>query len=312
MELLREPTSELSGRTVFSKNEYMNSTRLAKILTEHENVANRDLSISVLKDKTVKTKACMYTKDNAMFMDYGITPYDLAVMDSVYTLFAAGNKCFTAKTLLKVMSGNLQQKATEKKLKTVEASLMKLTQIRVRIDCTKELRVRKVIGPQEELILDDYLLPLKVVTIKKADGSSASEFVLACCPVLYQYAEKNRQIISVPIELLAAPKIPDTEQNILLKRQLIKRIEMIRSGSVTRTISYEWIDNDGSTKGLLKTLGVDRSTNLFWRNKKMEVHGYVIKILEAFREYGYIKDFKVIKDGQAVAGVEVEPVNSKR
>ncbi len=288
----------------YPKTEYLNNTRIAKLITGNAGLYDTEMKIVVGrdKDKQIMIRARIYG-GGELLPDRDLSPFDLAIMDTVYTLHMAGNKVMTPLMILKTMSGNCNQRPTAQKTERIVQSIQKLMQLRIEIDCTDEMQMRRVINKDEEMHLDDCLL-----AIDDDRNGNEIEYSLRHCPVLYQYAEKNRQIISVPVDLLNVKTISETETNILLRRYLIRRIEMIRCGKVANRISYEWRDSAGNVKGLLKDFGIDRNKyNSTWRNKKMEIHESATKILTAYRNYGYIADYKVIRDKQEILGFDIIP-----
>ena len=123
--------------------------------------------------------------------------------------------------------------------------------VRITIDCTEELIARKVLKKGQKAHLKSYLMPLRELEVKLGNQKIAKGYQLIEEPVLYTYAEKVGQIINVPRSLLETKgELSDTDEVIIIKRQLIKRIEAMKNSKnhiVSRKISYEWYDKNTNT-----------------------------------------------------------------
>lgn len=59
-------------------------------------------------------------------------------MDSIYTIYATGENCFTLDQVVQVYTGDMNVKITPKMRREVKKSMDKLMTTIVRIDCTEE------------------------------------------------------------------------------------------------------------------------------------------------------------------------------
>ena len=238
----------------------------------------------------------------------------MAVMDAFYTLYKSGYQTFSLQTVIRVMSGNMDQDITAQKIARLKESVEKLRLILITIDCTDELRVRKLIKKEETAKYRSYFLPVSSVEIQSGNQTVVEGYRLLELPALYAYAERIKQMISVPIELLASTGgfLPDTDENIILKRYLLKRIARMKKEKATvysRRIRYEWYDRKAQReKGMFAELGYreeDFASRSSWLNKRAKVHKVVKQILDAFRQAGYIAGYSETREGNAITGVEI-------
>ena len=217
-------------------------------------------------------------------------------------------------TVIRVMSGNMDQDITAQKIARLKESVEKLRLILITIDCTNELRARKLIEKNETAKYRSYFLPVSSVEIQSGNQTVVEGYRLLELPALYAYAERIKQMISVPIELLASTGgfLPDTDENVILKRYLLKRIARMKKEKATvysRRIRYEWYDRKTQReKGMFAELGYreeDFASRSSWLNKRAKVHKAVKQILDAFRQAGYIAGYSETREGNAITGVEI-------
>lgn len=238
-----------------------------------------------------------------------VTQFDLAVMDSVYTLAVSGIMRFTPEDVARIMSGNLEQNLTPKKIKEVKESIEKLSFIRLTIDYTDEMIARGEVKPGKRTFeLESYMVPVRKIEIKSRNNQTKlTGYQLLEMPILYQYAEKTHQIAGVPLEILNTPSIGDTNDVIVIKRALIRRIEAIknpRNSIVSESIIYERVDHTtGQITGFFAKLGFfesDSSNKKQWNKKRAALHKTVISILDDFKEKGYIAGYELVREGRKV------------
>lgn len=298
--------------------EYINICKVAGTIAAYDGVVNSGKwQIMTIPRKNVSTLLEIWSDDNLTLSNIDITPYDLVVMDAVYTLYVNGATDFTPEMVMRVMSGNMHQDATSRRTEDIIKSIDKLAKIRISIDCTDEFVIRKKINKGQTVQLDSYLLPIDIITIKSANHRSIKKgYTLLNKPVLYEYAEQVNQIINIPINLLALTTgiLTETADVTLIKRYLIKRIELMKNSRnrvKSSKIIYEWYDEKTQlTKGMLRDIGYNKDQYSKWRDKKSKLHRIVITILELFVDNGYISGYNVLRDvdggkTSAIRGIEI-------
>lgn len=271
--------------------------------------------VITLPRKKITTRFMLAVEGKKAADPLTITQFDQAVMDAVYTLAVNGCDGFTASMVARVISGNPAADCTETMMKAVRASMDKLRAVWIKIDCTAELKARKLTADWDPEKFYSPLLPLKDAPMRAGNNQTVTTgYALWAEPVLYRYAHKIRQIASVPADYLRTSSVRDTHDNIVIKRHLIRRIEALRnpkSKVMSPRISYEWRKNKSTPpQGFLHDLGYDKAGFANWRDKKSRLHGVVTGLLSDFTAAGYIDGFKVLRSGSSILGVEIM-LNSK-
>lgn len=294
------------------KKEYLNNSKIANYISSNNNLLDKTLQLTTIPKKNIFVTVDLTTDENLSVTNQNITQYDMAVMDSVYTLLVNGTSSFTPEMIVRIMSGNFEQDVTPQKAGSVTKSLNKLSLIRISIDCTDELRMRKQIGNNKTAQLTSYLMPIREITIRSANHQTEMKgFQLIEKPVLYTYAENIKQIMSVPTALLETKnKISNTDDVIIIKRALIKRIEIMKSNKNlinSNIINYERYDSKtGDTKGFFQTLGFNKNNYSNWKKKKSRLHNTITSILDIFVQDNYILGYTVITEGkQKINGIQI-------
>lgn len=300
--------------------EYFNNSKVANYISTNTGIVDvASLQLTTIPKKNIFVAVDLTSDENFKLSNPNVTQYDLAVMDAAYTILKNGRDSFTPEMIVRIMAGNMDLNVTPQKKAAVTRSLNKLRHIDITIDCTEEFRARKLIGKDDkELILSSYLMPLEKISFKPAFHTEKIEgFRFIKEPVLYTYAESVRQIINAPTELLEMNNVNMTDDLIILRDYLLKRIATMKNPKNhvnSKRITYEWVDkNDGETKGLFPDLGYtkeyqkEHANN--WRRKKSEIHKSVIAVLDNFKEKGFIKGYEiVISDPQrkTIYGVDID------
>lgn len=118
---------------------------------------------------------------------------------------------------------------------------------------------------------------------------------------LYAYAEDINQIIAVPTQRFTQiPGRSETKELILLRRALIKRIELLQNKKnkvVSNKINYVHFFS--------VLLGCKENQSINWRKQKSKYHLMVLDILQRFVDDGYINNYQVVKDNNRISGVKI-------
>lgn len=237
-----------------------------------------------------------------------ISYFDRAVMDSVYTLYANDCICFTPEMIVRVMSGNPSLNVRPQKVGAVTKSLNKLATIRITIDCTEEFKARGLsLRKGETGLLTSYLMPLKEIKLKSVNGEiMMNGFHLIEQPVLYSYAERTGKIATVPTKLLNAPDISDTDDNIIVKRYCIQKIEELKRAKNKHGLNEILYYDTEIEQGALNDLWYNNNFSNI-RDKKAKLHKTILIILDTFKIEKYITDYEIITEGSSIIGVRIIP-----
>lgn len=296
--------------------EYINISKVAHYISANTGLVDNETSLRLktIPKKNVFVDVDLHKDEHLQLSSPNVTQYDMAVLDAVYTLFVNKQSMFSPEMLLRIMSGNFEQDASPQKIGSITRSINKLRHIDIRIDYTDEARARKLIGKNRTAVITSYLLPVDEIESRAANGQTIHAYRLLTEPALYVYARNIQQIIDVPTVLLEThDTLSDTDEVIVLKRYLVKRIEGMKNPKnllFSTKITYEWYDvKTKSNKGMFAELGYDATeyTESAWRNKKSKLHKFVLKLLTAFQQDGYIKSFTEVRGAKSsIEGVEID------
>lgn len=279
--------------------QYMSNTKISRILSTKQ--IQIEEMVSELKipinDKIINLVDIWRDKNITLSCD-NITQFDMAVMDAAYTIMCAGQMILTAEWIAKVLSGNPDQKVTPLKIAAIRKSIDKLRSIHIKIDCKDELNFRRdTKGKVKKFVYESYLLPLDKIDAKyEANGKEIIAYPVLSKPALYRYAEIVHQIVDVPASLLDThQEFRDTDEAILIKRYVIKRVaQIVRKNNLSSNkISFIWYDKDvEEERGLFPELGYIPNNTDVWRDKKRKINKIVKMTLQSLKEKGAIDDFE--------------------
>lgn len=284
---------------------YINNTKLLGTIRKYNDLSqNRKLITDVGKKGS--------NLDISFEISDDLSYYDCAVADAIFTLYKNEYQKFSLNQLIKVLSGNTGKALTEQNKPELLQSLKRLRSTNIRIDCTSEMKARgKLLDKNSTYILEGAFLTLED-TKKKYYLKDIEDMPL------YKYAEENRQIIAVLPSLLdvydvsTQKPLTNTSENILIKRYLIQRLEIMRfNNNIGREITYSWKETGtAKMRGMLHELEIDidsYSSKESRRHKFLDIHATVKKILEYYKQLNYITDYEVTRahmDG-AIKGVRI-------
>lgn len=278
--------------------QYMNNTKISWVLsTKLISIAENHTRLNISINDTIINCVDVWRDENITLSSDNVTQYDMAVMDAAYTIICSGQTILTAEWIAKVLSGNPKQKVTKKKIEAIRQSIDKLRYIHIKIDCTEEFNARRDTKNRvKDCIYESYLLPIeKVTAIYEANGKEIVAYPVLSKPVLYQYAEIIHQIIDIPADLLDTHSIyHDTDEAILIKRYVIKRVAQIlhKNKLNSNKISFLWYDRTKKEeRGLFPELGYIPDNTDKWRNKKRKINKIVKLTLESLQQKKVIKGY---------------------
>jgi hypothetical protein len=159
----------------------------------------------------------------------------------------------------------------------------------------------------KEAKIDGYMLPVTSVYVKMAsNGKEVVAYKLLDKPLLYKYAERLKQIITVPFELLNIKGASDTEDVTVLKNYLLRRIELMKNGNnnvESYNISYKKIYE------LLNVSEQNSVSNNAWYLKTSDIRKTVKEILDYWKEIRYISKYSEYidsKDYKNMGGIIID------
>lgn len=220
------------------------------------------------------------------------TPYDRVVHNSVVTLHAAGNEIFTPEMVYRAMNGLTEsEKVSPQAIGAVTRSIEKSRVTKLTIDYTQEAKERNL--DVEEAKYDGMLLNADKVTVS-VSGVKKEAYRLLRTPILYEYSQQIKQIISVPIQLLQTKEaLRSTDEVIVIRFYLIQRIEIMKNNkSQSNKILYSTI---------FEELGKTNPT----KQKAEKIRDATKAILGLLVKKEYIKDYVEYKEGRQMKGIQI-------
>lgn len=287
----------------FINRQYMNNTKISRILSTKpipiEDVV-AELKIPI-NDKIINL-VDVWRDENITLSTNNITQFDMAVMDAAYTIMCAGYMVITAEWIARVLTGNPDQKVTPRKISAIRQSIDKLRSVHIKIDCKDEINARRdTKGKVDKFVYESYLLPLdKIEARYEANGKDIIAYPVLTKPALYRYAEIVHQIVDVPAELLDThDDFRDTDEAILIKRYVIKRVAQIikKNNLKSNKISFLWYDKDvDEERGLFPELGYLPDDSDLWRDKKRKINKIVRLTLQSLKDKEAIINYEPYRE----------------
>lgn len=292
------------------ENQYMNISLIAKTVFSNPSLIKPDIvyPLSTIPSRNVLTTIKLSVAEDKKIPAFVLTPDDLVVMDAVYTLMTYNCTAFTPAMVVRIMSGNPAQDVTKTMTDAITERLDKLSSILIAIDCTSEMRTRKIIDPEATAVLHGPLLPLQKIQVITGNHHYIKPgYQLLRDPVLYSYAKVLGQIASVPVQLFRVGGISNSSESIVIRRYLLKRIEAMKNSKnriSSYQVVYEWYDRKtASLKGMFPELGYAKAEYVNWREKKSKLHRIVKSILDGLIASDYISGYTEIRNGSSIRGV---------
>ena len=278
---------------------YMPNTKLSNCLFDK----NKDLTVltalivSGEKEEkvTVKTQVFLSLEENCgVSLPQNITAYDRAVHDGICSIYAAGNNTMTTRQIYEAMTGKPTK--NHQQLGHITRSIMKLRQTLIYIDYTDQAKIKGI--DCKKLEFNGNLLKCDGVDITFNNGEIVSGYKLDSPPILYKYALEMGQIISANKSLLSNTKVSNTEDSIVLRHYLLRRIETMKNHK----------NNMGSNRILFDTMfnycNIDGNREQLRRKRDI-----VFSMLKEWQDVGYIKEFKEYRGKlNKVLGIEISPI----
>lgn len=284
------------------KNMYFNNCEVINKIVNLKDLLETPLQMATEKEKKkLIIDAVLMPSSAGMAKEHFVlTPFDLAVMDAIFTL--AMHKCwaFTPEMLMRVLKGSVRKRITKLEKTATMQSIEKLRWVNLNIDCTKEWYARqKTYYDKKEY--RGKLLP--VTEIENGDEHTQKQQVWYKLDLnnwsLYNYARDLHQVIKVPISICQFPQGNLTLEHITMRNYLCKRIEMMRNENnaiKNDVIRYYYQPNPKEEKGMFPALGYDlekRNSYQNWRKEKSKRHIRICEMLDQFQSQNWIEGYEI-------------------
>ena len=304
-EEVRQALPQLTS--ILPQKHVMPNNKLANKLTSFENshlidAEKIDLVVSGRGKTEVKTRCILSYEGDSVTLSsrQPFTEYDRNVADAVTSLYEYGDPShiITPATVYRAMVHQTNRETpSAQTLGAVTRSLDKMRFVRVRIDCTKELKSRKAKLDGAQITggtIDTYLLALEKIEVM-ASGKKVTAYKIIKAPVLYDYARLTNQVLTVPAKLLDVPNQSNSEQRIAIKGYLLRRIKVMqgRTPQSKRILFVKVFEAAGKLDAT--------------KTEKRRIREYTAAVLDYWKAERFIKGYTIAKDGKSVIGIDIQP-----
>lgn len=232
--------------------------------------------------------------------DEPITPFDLTVHNIVSTFYSEEQQYFTSKQIAQKLIGDKKTKPYKTLITDVEQSLYKMAKTFIGIDHTEQFSNWKIQDKYEDDQIEAnikmrYMLNLDIDLTIKLNNNVVSSFKLNQTPPLLEYSKIYRQLATTEDKLIdTAGYLTHNQDTVAIKYYLKDRIEAFKS---IRSRKKKINNSDISYKTMYEYLNLqhlltDRSEN------RMKFLNHVKNILEAYKNNGFIKSYKLTHEGR--------------
>lgn len=280
--------------------QYINNTTIAKRLYNQQKKIV--LHGSASKDQCIleeigkeSWEVSFFVKTSLDYIETTLTPFDIAVLDVIYSLYFNGITIFNTTWIDHLLTGNPRRLSSPTTLSRIDLSVDKLNRIYYQISIDSEPRSKS-----------------RLLYTLRFGAKVGYTYVLKRLTDIYKYAHDKHQIINFPSEWLDTSDLPknfafsDSETAILIKRRVIARVGRIiylskRRGKQLKSWNrLSLIQEKDSTKGLFPVLGLmpAQGEEDDWRkNKKPRYIKAVVGTLENLKRKYAILNYEEHREG---------------
>lgn len=225
--------------------------------------------------------------------DKKFTQYDRSVYNAICSLLEVGNSNFTPDRVYRCMNGLTDSEyVSPQSIGAITKSIDKARKTYCKIDYTEEMKSRNKNTTQ--CFIEDFILSAQKVSLE-AGGNEVEGYRLNSKPILYQYAQETKQVLTIPIELLNTKEFrKSTPEFTVIKEYLIRQIEWMKT------------DRNRSNRIIFETLFDEVDIKNPTKDKAKKVRNEMVSpFLESLKSKKYIKGFNFYKEGRSFKGVEI-------
>ena len=227
-----------------------------------------------------------------------VNGYDKAVLNTICSIFQAGNQTMTLADIFRVMNGNTSKQPSQKQRDKILSSVKKLGATRIYLDISEEIE-RKYLTINDSRVakgvIDEPLLHYTGGLFQTENGQEVYAVSILKEPILMTYSKSKSQLVSFPISLLDTKSVSATDDIVAIREYLLQQITLMRNGlRDNKTILYE---------SIYKSCGIEAPTDRMTAKRKKDA---IKKLLDEWKQQGYIKGSKDKKDGTALVGIEIK------
>ena len=245
------------------------------------------------EEVTIRTQVFLASeKDLGLKLSQELTAYDRAVHDGVCSVIANNNTMtVTNRQIYEAMTGRTT--TSSQALGHITRSMNKLNRTRVYVNYTDHAKSKGV--DVDKMVFSGNVLDFQEVEIVFNKNQSFVGYRILTTPILYKYALEVGQVITVDSKVLNSPNVANTDESIVLKHYLLRRIEAMKN-------KYNNVDSNNILfDTMFEYCGVNG--NGMELRRKREI---VFKILQDWKKIKYIKDFAEYRGAKnKILGIEI-------
>lgn len=234
-----------------------------------------------------------YSNLQSVSISRQLSLYDREVHDAIVTLAVeGGNEYITPRMIHQVMR-NTQEKPSTKQITDINNSITLLMHTRIVIDATAEAAAYGF----NNFKYDGMLVPAERVTAK-INGNTVTCIHLFRTPPLYDYPNRKSQIARINMNLLSNPQISLTDETLILRGYLLRRITAIKSSNqMSNIIVYDTVYQDLN----ITMPTIDRAK----RKRKTEIRKKIKILLDDWINKEFITSYKENKKGHEIYSISI-------
>lgn len=236
----------------------------------------------VSKRGSKKAVNILYSLDFTGLENVSITrklePYDKLVYLAVAARYNAGYDVMTIQQIYNDMGYSGRAGASD--IEKINAALTKMKTAQLFIDNIAEAKSYKY----DHFKYDGSLLPMERITAIINGQTAAAAVHIFREPPMVSFARERKQLTTIDIKLLNTP-LNKTNANIALESYLIEEIARIKKGSRNNKMLYKTIYEN---------------TNIKTVKQRQRAPEKIQQLLEYYKDCGFIKAYKEVKDGIAI------------
>lgn len=288
-------------KSIIPNNYFILNDKINKLLPTSIEIDGQaqPVNINSRNKKEITTTIILNYDDDNLTLSNGKnwTAYDRAVHNAVISLWEAGNRAFTPEMVYRAMNGLTgDEKISQTAVDKVEKSIDKSLSIKAKINCSEAVTAYK---SKAKAVLQANLLEARKGILKTESGTKKTAYVFISekfKPILYEYNQITKQIISVKPNLLQTKKaLNTTEETIVIREYLLRRIEEIKNPKTQ-------ISNKIKFNSVIELLHIENLT----KQKKSKIKDQIEKLLKHYVAINYIKGYAEYKAGRTIEGIEIK------
>ena len=227
-----------------------------------------------------------------------LKPFDREILYVAISAREQGINCLSFQMILNALTGGVKDKDLSKRLEAIKAAVKRLMTV-ITIDLAPLLNAfpkyrKRHVGSAE---LTAQILPCKMLDVEINGRRTFAVELLGESPLM-TVAKLKQQLITYDLEPLAVPNQNNTEQVIVIKNYLLRRINLIKRG-LNSTMLFDTI---------YRECGLADASDSIKRNARKEI----LDTLNHFKAVGVIKDFKIERQGNTFRAIKIINAEPRR